>query len=111
MRISVGLLLLLLAIVGTLMGIAYITTDSTASPVTFTYERATEREDGSALLPEQIKLTRLFCDGKWVAQEAGSDGDISAMLSSGTHDCFATHVDTNNLESKPSNSVKRFVEP
>ena len=110
MRISVGLLLLLV-ILGTLVGIVYMTTDSTISDVTFTYQRATEREDGTALLPEEIKLTRLFCDGKWVAQEAGADGDISVMLTSGPHDCFATHVDIDDLESKPSNSVTRFVEP
>lgn len=111
MRISVGLLLLLLVVLGTLVGIAYMTTDSTTSDVTFTYQRATEREDGTALPPEEIKLTRLFCDGKWVAQEAGADGDISATLASGPHDCFATHVDTNGLESDPSNSVTRIVEP
>jgi len=104
------LLLVLLAVLGVLLGIVYTSSDVETTNVTFTYQKATEREDGSPLLPEEIKYTRLFCDGKQVAQEAGADGDISAELTAGAHECYGTHVDINGLESNPSETVTKFVE-
>lgn len=92
------------------MGIAYMILDAETANVKFTYQRATEREDCTALSLEEIKYTRLFCDGKQVAQEAGANGEISAKLAGGSHDCYGTHVDTNDMESKPSNILTRFVE-
>lgn len=104
------ILLVLLAILGVLLGIVYTASDVETTSVTFNYQRATEREDGTPLLLEEIKYTRLFCDGRQVAQEAGADGDISAELTAGSHDCYGTHVDTNGLESNPSDPVIKFVE-
>jgi len=103
-------LLVLLALLGVLLGITYIGPDAGTVDVTFTYQRATEYDDGTQLSLEEIKYTRLFCDGQLVAQEAGADGDISAALSGGSHDCYGTHVDVNDVESIPSNSVTKFVE-
>jgi len=110
MKISARLLLILLAVVGAFTGIAYMILDSETENVTFTYQRATEREDGTPLSPGEIRYTRVYCDGKLVSQEDGADGDISAELTGGSHVCYGTHVDTNNLESNPSKPVTRFVE-
>jgi hypothetical protein len=104
------LLLVLLAVFGAFVGIVYMISDSETANVTFTYQRATEREDGTPLSLEEIKYTRVYCDGKQVVQEAGADGDISAALTGGSHDCYGTHVDTNDLESNPSNTVTKIVE-
>ena len=104
------LLLVLLAILGVLLGIVYTSSNVETASVTFIYQKATERVDGSPLLPEEIKYTRLFCNGRQVAQEAGADGDITAELTAGSHDCYGTHVDTNGLESNPSDIATKFVE-
>ena len=110
MKILSRLLLVLLAVLGAFAGIVYTIPDAETANVTFTYQRATEREDGTPLLLEEIKYTRLYCDGKQVAQEAGANGDISAELTGGSHDCYGTHVDTNDVESNPSGTVTKFVE-
>jgi len=104
------LLLVLLAVFGAVVGIVYMIADADSVNVTFIYQRATEREDGTPLSLEEIKYTRLYCDGKQVAQEAGANGDISAELTGGSHDCYGTHVDTNDVESNPSSTVTKFVE-
>ena len=104
----VMLLLVLLALLGACVGIVY--TDAETADVKFTYQRATEYEDGTPLSLEEIRYTRLYCDGKQVAQEVGADGDISAALTVGSHDCYGTHVDTNDVESNPSNAVTKLVE-
>lgn len=109
-KILPRLLLILLAILGAVAGIVYTIPDTRTADVTFTYQRATQYEDGTPLSLEEIKYTRLFCDGKQVAQEAGADGDISAALTAGSHDCYGTHVATNGVESKPSSTVTKFVE-
>ena len=101
----------LLAGLGAFVGIVYSISDAEAMKVTFTYQRATEREDGTPLSLEEIRYTRVYCDGKQVAQEAGADGDISAELPAGSHDCYGTHVDTDGLESNPSDTVTKLVEP
>ena len=110
MKILSGLSLVLLAVLGACMGDLHTIRDAETTNVTFTYQRATEREDGTPLSLEEIKYTRLFCDGKRVAQEAGANGYISVELTGGMHTCYATHVDTNNVESIPSNTVTKFVE-
>ena len=69
------LLLVLLAVFGAFVGIVYTNPDGKTANVTFTYHKATEREDGTPLSLEEIKYTRLFCDGKQVAQEVGADGE------------------------------------
>jgi len=110
------MLLALFAALGLSTGIVYtlLKADSDADIdteiVTFSYQRATEREDGTPLLLEDIRYTRLFCDGKQVAQETGADGEISAELAGGSHDCYGTHVDIDDLQSKPSAIVTKFVE-
>ena len=109
-KIVPGLLVILLAILGAVAGIVYTTMDVRTADVTFTYQRATEYEDGTPLSLEEIKYTRLFCDGKQVAQEDGADGDISATLTAGSHDCYGTHVDINDVESRPSHTVTKLVE-
>lgn len=78
--------------------------------VTYTYRAATQREDGTPLSLKEIKYTRLYCDGKLIAQEAGADGDITAALTAGHHVCFGTHVDTNEVESLPGNAIEKRVE-
>jgi len=109
-KILPKLLLPLLAILGAVAGIVYTIPDAGTSHVTFIYQRATQYEDGTPLSLEEIKYTRLFCDGRQVAQEAGADGDISAALTAGSHDCYGTHVDTKDVESNPSSTVTKFVE-
>jgi hypothetical protein len=104
------LLLVLLALLGAFVGIVYTNPDAETADVKFTYQRATEYEDGTPLSLEKIKYTRLYCDGKQVAQEVGAGGDISAVLTVGSHDCYGTHVDTNDVESNPSNAVTKLVE-
>jgi len=104
----VMLLLVPLALLGAFVGIVY--TNPETADVKFTYQRATEYEDGTPLSLEKIKYTRLYCDGTQVAQEVGADGDISAALTVGSHDCYGTHVDTNNVESNPSTAVTKLVE-
>lgn len=103
-------MLVLLAVVGVFVGIVYTNPSANTANVTFTYQNATEREDGTPLSLEEIKYTRLYCDGKQVAQEVGADGDISAELPAGSHDCYGTHVDTNDRESNPSDTVTKIVE-
>ncbi|MGI9427127.1 MAG: hypothetical protein ACR2NM_00605 [Bythopirellula sp.] len=110
MRILSRLSLVLIVFLGACVGVANTIPDAATTDVTFTYQRATEYEDGTPLSLEEIKYTRLYCDGKQVAQEAGAYGDISAELTGGSHDCYATHVATNNVESKPSGILTKFVE-
>ena len=78
--------------------------------MTFEYERAVQREDGTPLPLEEIRYTRLYCDGKLVAEEAGADGDITAALRAGDHECYSTHVDLHRYESPPSNPMRKLVE-
>ncbi len=110
MKILFRLLLILLAILAAFVVIVYTIPDSGTADVTFTYQRATEREDGTLLSLKEIKYTRVYCDGNLVAQEAGADGGISAALIAGSHNCYGTHVDSNGLESNPSNTVIKTVE-
>lgn len=110
MKILLRLLLVLLAILAAFVVIVYTVPNAGTADVTFTYQRATERADGTPLLLKEIKHTRVYCDGKLVAQEAGADGDISAALTAGSHNCYGTHVDSNELESNPSNTVIKTVE-
>ncbi len=110
MKILFRLLLILLAILAAFVVIVYTIPDAGTADVTFTYQRATEREDGTLLSLKEIKYTRVYCDGKLVAQEAGADGDISAALTAGSHNCYGTHVDSNDLESNPSDTVIKTVE-
>lgn len=82
-----------------------------AVTVNFTYDRATERADGSPLPLSEIAETRLYCDGALAATEQGADGDFSPNLGVGSHVCYATHVDTDGQESDPSNEVTKVVIP
>lgn len=79
----------------------------------WTYTRATLRVDGTPITEAEIAETRLYCDGDPtpVAVEFGASGALQAELSVGSHDCYATHVDTGGLESDPSNTVTRVVLP
>lgn len=110
MKILFRLLLILLAILAAFVVIVYTIPNSGTADVTFTYQRATERQDGTLLSLKDIKYTRVYCDGKLVAQEAGADGDISAALTAGSHNCYGTHVDSNDLESNPSDTVIKTVD-
>lgn len=78
--------------------------------VTFNYEPAAQREDGSPLPLEEIRFTRLYCDGELVAEEVGADGHITAALRAGEHTCYSTHVDLHKYESPPSNVMQKTVE-
>lgn len=82
-----------------------------AETVTFTYTPATQRSDGTALPLSDIKETRIYCDSVMIISEPGADGDIDVDLGLGTHTCHATHVDINDIESLPSNTVVRVVIP
>jgi len=82
-----------------------------AEIVDFTYTPASTREDGTALPPQEIAETRLYCDGSLVDTELGADGVASPDLGLGVHTCYGTHVDTSGLESAPSNTVTRTVLP
>lgn len=79
--------------------------------VDFNYTRATQRVDGSPLLESEIQSTRLYCDGVMIAEEPGADQDFQVDLGVGSHTCHATHVDTNDQESDPSNIVVKVVNP
>ena len=111
MKIVSRLLVIFLVAIAAFVGIVYTLSDAETVNTTFTYQRATEREDGTPLLLEEIKYTRLFCDGELSAQEDGADGDIAAELPAGSHVCYGTHVDTDGLESRPSDPVTKLVEP
>jgi len=110
MKILFMLSLVLLAVLVRCVGVTNTIPFAATANVTFTYQAATEYEDGTPLPLEEIKYTRLYCDGELVAQEAGAKGDIYAELIAGYHSCYATHVATNDLESIPSNTVEKFVE-
>lgn len=110
MKILSRVFLVLLAILGAFVGIVFIIPDAETVDVTFTYQRATEYADGTPLSLEEIKHTQLFCDGIRVAREDGADGDLSAELTSGSHDCYGTHIDTNDVSSNPSSTVTKLVE-
>jgi len=101
--------LVLLAILAAFIGIVSMIREAPVD-VTFKYQRATERDDGTPLPLEEIKYTQLYCDGKRVAQEDGADGDISAELTSGSHVCYSKHIDINGVFSLPSATVTKFVE-
>ena len=79
--------------------------------VDFTYTAATERVDGSPLALADIAFTRLYCDGTLIVEEAGADLGFNPDLGIGSHDCYATHVDTDGQESDPSNIVTKVVNP
>ena len=74
-------------------------------------ETSEQRVDGSTMAISEIAETRLYCDGGLVASELGAGGTISGDLGLGSHDCYATHVDTFGQESDPSNTVTRIVLP
>lgn len=86
-----------------------------SAPTTFTYDRANQYSDGTALPVDQIAETRLYCrqggDYQLVASEPGADGDFQVDLTPGNWECVATHVATNALESGYSNAVTRTVLP
>jgi len=82
-----------------------------AEIVDFTYTAATERVDGSPLALADIAFTRLYCDGSMIVEEPGADLGFTPELGLGSHDCYATHVDTDGQESDPSNSVTKVVNP
>jgi len=110
MKILSSLLLAVLAILGVLLAIKFTNSGAETADVKFIYQRATEYEDGTPLSLEEIRYTQLYCDGGLVAAEAGADGEILAALTGGSHYCYATHVDINNVESIPSNTITRVVE-
>ena len=103
-------MLVVLVMVVLSSGIVYMLHYANSVDVTFAYVRATEREDGTPLPLEEIKYTRLFCNGQQVAEEAGADGEITVRLEEGYHTCFLTHVDTTGLQSGAGNSVRKYVE-
>jgi hypothetical protein len=111
MKILSSLLLALLAILGVLLAIKYTNSGAETADVKFIYQRATEYEDGTLLSLDEIKYTELYCDGGRVAREAGADGEIIVALARGSHYCYATHVDINDVESIPGNTITRIVEP
>lgn len=73
----------------------------------------TTREDGTVLDPNtELEYYRLYCSGRETIIPSHSENnaypiDKGEMLPSpGTHDCYLTAVDTDGLESKPSNIVQ-----
>lgn len=110
MRLSSVLLLIVLAMVVVSVGVVYTLREANSVNVTFTYQRATERADGTPLPLEEIKFTRLFCNGQQVAEEAGADGEITVRLEEGYHSCYMTHVDNTGLQSAAGNLVKKYVQ-
>lgn len=71
---------------------------STAFAVDFTYTRATEYTDNTPLPVENIRSTRMYCDGDdvtWVAGEPGADETITANLRDGVHTCYVAHTAIN----------------
>ena len=79
--------------------------------VNFNYTPATTRVDGSPLALADIAETRLYCNNQLVTSEPGADGNFNPDLMPGSYTCYATHVDTNGLESDPSNEVTKLVLP
>jgi len=83
-----------------------------ADPITLSFTPPTQRVDGSALPVAQIKNFKLYCNGNTTAKAtaiktATTFGPLSFVT--GTHQCFATTVDTSNQESGPSNTVQFSV--
>ena len=102
-------MLVMFALLAIVAGVVYLVQQPTMD-VTFNYERAAQREDGTPLPLEEIRFTRLYCDGALVAEEVGADGDITAALTAGEHSCYSTHVDLQKYESSPSNVMQKTVE-
>lgn len=86
-----------------------------AEIVGFSYQAATEYEDGTPLPIVDIAFTRLYCDDVLVSEEEGADQSFSVDLGIGTHECYATHVvlgpTGDEIESDPSNTVIKVVNP
>lgn len=95
-----------------LVSIGVITTiTAVAVPVDGTYTRATTYDDGSSMPLSDIGLTRIYCDGLIVSEEAGADEDWDADMLPGTYTCYGTHVDIFQRESIPSPSIQKQVFP
>lgn len=82
-----------------------------AEIIAFSWQNATQRVDGTPLLAEDIAETRIYCNGNLVGTVTGALTTANIDLSVGSYECYGTHVDTNGLESDPSNIVTKVVLP
>jgi len=68
----------------------------------------TERENGTALAPEEIANYRVFDNGTALPDLVpGTDTSVTLTLPPGDHEIYLTTIDTHGRESAPSN--KKFV--
>ena len=88
-----------------------------AAPVGVSWHHPTLRTDGTALPLDEIAETRWYCDGDLVdsfpvaVSSADQAESVDLNLSIGTHECYATTVDTVGQESDPSVTIERTVNP
>lgn len=79
-------------------------TMAVAQAKTMSWTHPTERVDGSPLAVTEIAETRIYCDGE-AAIVVAAPASSYQYLTPGTHTCHATTVDTQGLESDPSNTI------
>lgn len=82
-----------------------------AAPVDVSWDHPTERVDGTPLALEEIAETRWYCDGAFVEAVPAPSIVDQLDLSFGSHDCYATTMDTFGSESDPSATITRVVKP
>lgn len=82
-----------------------------AAPVDMSWDHPALRTDGTALPLDQIAETRFYCDGEFAAAFPAPAEAGQLELGLGTHECYATTVDTDGQESDPSNSITVTVLP
>ena len=75
------------------------------------WDHPTQRTDGTALSVDDIKETRLYCDGSLTEVIPAPASDVTHDFGIGEHTCHATTVDLFDQESAPSASVTFTVLP
>lgn len=101
-RTITGLVIALLASIGVL---------SYAALVGVSWQHPDTRIDGTPLPLDEIAETRWYCDGELVATFPAPADTGQLELGIGSHDCYATTVDTLGQESDPSVTITRVVNP
>lgn len=83
---------------------------SHAGDKTFNWTMPTEREDGTALSPDELAATNIYCNEALTAAVTPGATSYIHTFPPGIYECYATVVDMGGLESKPSN-VTLFTIP
>lgn len=91
---------------------AFVNQDANAGNVSITWEKPTQREDGSALNPEEIGGYRVYYSSVGLERVHEVEGDLTETVINelfGLYDFQITTVDSNGLESKRSDKVSLLL--